>query len=135
MDYTFDENIVSDLYKDAYGFRPRESFWMEWEPASNDEKQIIWDGLCNDLSLELAHEEMIKENSWQNLLLSIRGAFELGAKDQVQALRWLMEAEEFDDHDLMYGPDYFCYHFGIEYSKKKDLPIQEAMDEMKGSVE
>jgi len=36
MKYTFDENIFSDLYKDAYGVRPRgHAFYT----ASNEEKQ------------------------------------------------------------------------------------------------
>jgi hypothetical protein len=41
--YTFNEIEVSDLHKDAYGFRPSESFWTEWQLANNDEKQFIWD--------------------------------------------------------------------------------------------
>lgn len=50
--YTFDENIVSDLYKEAYGIRPSDYFWFDWENASNDEKQEIWNQLC-----EVAHAE------------------------------------------------------------------------------
>ena len=45
--YTFDENIVSDLYKEAYGHRPHEGFWSDWDAASDDRKQRIWDELCD----------------------------------------------------------------------------------------
>ena len=46
--YTFDENILSDLHKDAYGFRPRsEEFWNAWDSADADGKQRIWDGLLD----------------------------------------------------------------------------------------
>ena len=47
--YTFDSNIVSDLHKDAYGFRPREYFWAEWTDADNDGKQRIWDELIEEM--------------------------------------------------------------------------------------
>jgi len=60
----------------------------------------------------------------------IQGTMLLGAKNEVQALKWIMEAEEFDDIDLRYGPSYFCYHFGLSYSAAKELPIQEAMNQM-----
>jgi hypothetical protein len=45
-----------------------------------------------------------------------------------------MQAEEFDDYDLRYGPSYFCYHFGLSYSAEKELPIQEAINEMLAEV-
>ena len=57
--------------------------------------------------------------------------YELGAKSEVQALQCIMEAEEFDDSDLQYGADYFCYHFGLDYTEgKKAFNIQKAMNEM-----
>ena len=55
--YTFDENILSDLHKDAYGFRPRgEEFWADWDAADNDGKQRIWDNLLDDLDRALENE-------------------------------------------------------------------------------
>ena len=36
MKYTFEDNLFSDLHKDAYGFRPRYHRYYE---ASDDEKQ------------------------------------------------------------------------------------------------
>lgn len=45
MNYTFDERSVSDLHKDAFGFRPGEYWWREWQAASMDEKQQLWDDL------------------------------------------------------------------------------------------
>ena len=64
----------------------------------------------------------------------IQGTMLLGAKDEVQALKWIMEAEEFSDYDLQYGPSYFCYHFGLSYSADKELPIQQAINEMLSEV-
>jgi hypothetical protein len=60
----------------------------------------------------------------------IQGIMLLGAKDEVQALKWIMAAEEFSDFDLQYGPSYFCFHFGLSYSAEKEFPIQEAINQM-----
>jgi hypothetical protein len=46
--YTFDENLVSDIHKDAYGFRPRDGFWSRWSNATIDQKQVIWDELLDE---------------------------------------------------------------------------------------
>ena len=128
--YTFDENIVSDLHKDARGFRPTEYFWEEWTQSPDYAKQQIWDSLCRELSETMDRERLAQDMAMMQLHQRIRGTMLLGAKDEVQALKWIMEAEEFDDYDLQYGPSYFCYHFGLSYSAANELPIQEAMNQM-----
>ena len=66
--YTFDENIVSDLHKDAYGFRPRsEEFWADWDAADNYGKQRIWDNLLDDLDRALENEREYHQEAIANL--------------------------------------------------------------------
>ncbi len=48
--YTFDEQILSDLHKDAYGSSPSNGFWRQWSHSTMDEKQDIWDGILFDLN-------------------------------------------------------------------------------------
>jgi hypothetical protein len=132
--YTFDEQIVSDLHKDARGYRPRELWWTYWNNCSNAEKQREWDGLRRELSETMESERHTENMAMIALHQRIQGTMLLGAKNEVQALKWIIEAEEFDDHDLRYGADYFCFHFGISYSTKFELPIQEAINEMLAEV-
>ena len=48
--YTFSEELLSDLHKDARGFRPRsEWFWNNWNTSNDDGKQAIWDNLVEEL--------------------------------------------------------------------------------------
>lgn len=54
MEYTFNEIEVSDLHKDAYGFRPSHDFWREWELSDNDGKQQIWDSMIDSLESDEA---------------------------------------------------------------------------------
>jgi hypothetical protein len=75
--YTFDENILSDLHKDAYGFRPSEIFFREWDLLDDDGKQDLWDQLVNavgDSILEekRQHEMAIFEfESWVQMTMKI----------------------------------------------------------------
>lgn len=132
--YTYDESIVSDLHKDARGYRPREYFWTMWNESSEFDRQAIWDGLLAEHHREMERQRHAEEMAMIAMHQRIQGIMLLGAKDEVQALRWIMEAEEFDDHDMSYGPSYFCYHFGLPYSAEKEFPIQEAMNLMRFEV-
>ena len=56
--YSFDENTLSDLHKDAYGFRPHnDGFWTTWRDADDDGKQAIWDGLVDTMVREQEAEK------------------------------------------------------------------------------
>lgn len=132
--YTFSENTVSDLYKDARGFRPNEYFWEEWSQAPDEIKQEIWDKLCIEVDDEIQQEKKSQATALLNLQTSICENRALGASSDKQALQWIMESEQFDEIDLEYGADYFCFHFGLAYSDKNVLPIQEAINEMLSTV-
>lgn len=132
--YTFDENIVSDLHKDARGYRPTVAWMHAWETSTEDEKQGIWDALCDELEQAIALQELDQARAYAKLLDRILDTMKLGAEDQKTAIKWIIEAEEFDDFDLQYGADYFCYHFGLSYQAKNQLPIQEAINEMLAEV-
>lgn len=45
MTYTYSDREISDLHKDALGYRPDESWWAWWTVATPEEKQIEWDFL------------------------------------------------------------------------------------------
>jgi len=133
--YTFDENIVSDLHKDARGCRPSQG-WMEfWNEISDDSKQKVWDNLIEELNETMDRERKAQAEALLNLQARICETRSLGATSDKEALKWIIEAEEFDETDLQYGADYFCFHFGLSYSDKNLFPIQEAINEMLALVE
>jgi predicted Fe-S protein YdhL (DUF1289 family) len=132
--YTFDEQIVSDLHKDARGSRPSQTWWSIWNRVSDDAKQDIWDALSQELSETMDRERQAEARAALALTERLEKMYELGATSEVQALQWIMEAEEFDDFDLRYGASYFCYHFGLSYSAANEFRIQEAINEMLSEV-
>lgn len=113
--YTFDENIVSDLHKDARGYRPDAYFWEEWTQCGDDTRQAMWDNLL--VELEQAHEREAQEqiaaiNAFE---LEIATALEVGARSREDAVRWILQGMDLDDIDLDYGGSYICYRKGLPY--------------------
>lgn len=94
--YTFDEDLISDLHKDAYGFRPSQSFWAIFAAANADQKQAIWDDLLDTLDATIAREKADEERAIKEFNERISVMMKLGAKDFAQAIRWLHEA--YDTH-------------------------------------
>lgn len=92
MQYTFEDNLFSDLHKDAYGFRPRYHRYYE---ASDDEKQKIWNDLVDYLdqqeadARQLAKEAIIR---WED---RVEDVIKIGAGDRKTALRWITGTEKF----------------------------------------
>jgi len=116
MAYTFDENIVSCLHKDARGFRPGEWWWSEWNNASNDEKQRIWDALGDELAAEMEYERKRQEAAVAAFEADIAKLIEAGAPDRATAIRWFVQSMDLDEIDLWYGGSYICYELDLPYA-------------------
>jgi hypothetical protein len=94
----------------------------------------MWDALNQELSETIDRERKAEARAALALCERLEQMYALGAKSEVQALKWIMEAEEFSDFDLQYGASYFCYHFGLSYNAVNEFRIQEAMNEMLSEV-
>jgi beta-lactamase class D len=113
--YTFDENIVSDLHKDAYGYRPDAYFWEEWNQCGDNTRQAMWDNLL--VELEQAREREAQEQiaSINAFELEIANALDVGARSREDAVRWIVQGLELSDIDMMYGGSYICFLKGLPY--------------------
>ena len=109
--YTFDANIVSDLHKDAHGYRPREWFWAEWHAADNDGKQRIWDVLIDEL-----HEENIRiERAEQAAIADVEKRIQeildmVVGSTRADAIRFLDDA-----YDTRGDISFLEFHLGLPY--------------------
>jgi hypothetical protein len=65
--YTYDEDIVSDLYKEAFGFRPREDFWANWNSYSDEERQVSWNQMIEFAESEADREHLERLAAEQDL--------------------------------------------------------------------
>jgi len=128
--YTFDDNTVSDLFKDVRGFRPSEYFWEEWTQAPADVKQMIWDNLCNELEDTMAAERDAQARALADFGQNIIDNINRGADSIETAIRWILEAEGIGGFDLHYGADYVAWKFGLSYQNPYKDRINAAMLQM-----
>jgi len=96
-----------DMYKDAYGVRPRGIDTTLWTEAQFEAEFVsLSKTIESNYKDQLAQEEVAMhefEMRMQDLLLS-------GAKDREMAMRWVHEAEGSDGDD-----EYLCFLLGLPY--------------------
>ena len=109
--YTFNVDVVSDLHKDVYGFRPSQSFWAEWTHSTDAEKQRIWDDLLISLNAEIERERKAEQRAIAQFELLVAKTIEAGAANRETALRWIMESS-----DCNGDWEFFCFHYGLPYN-------------------
>jgi hypothetical protein len=110
MEYTFDMFTVSDLYKDAYGFRPSREWTMKFNSMSDLDKQNEWNYLCS-VMVESMNEERNSESraydAWMNRINDIKETNGISLSD---AIRWDMQDMECEG-DI----GYYCFQLGVSY--------------------
>ena len=119
--YTYDEAIVSDLHKEAFGFRPSEGFWVNWNCASDDAKQTIWDALLLAQDSRVNDQKAAYEDAKSEYEVRLAEYISIGAKDRATAIRWLVQSLELTETDKWYGAEYICYTLGLPYSMKSEF--------------
>jgi hypothetical protein len=119
--YTFDEDIVSDLHKDAFGFRPSEGFWVNWNCASDDAKQTVWDGLIYALNRAMDEQKAAYDAAKSEYEARLAEYISIGAKDRATAIRWLVQSLELTEDDKWYGAEYICYTLGLPNSMQSEF--------------
>jgi len=126
MKHTFDENTLSDLYKDARGYRPRsESFWASWSEATNDGKQVIWDNLVDEM-VQRGEEEAAREQACvEEFKAQITKVIEAGAGDRATALRWITCSDTFHHSQDV---EHWVYNQGILFTDYGRELVKELID-------
>ena len=96
-----------DMYKDAYGVRPRGIDTSSWS-ESDFEREFF------QLSVTIAEEDRIRkeaeEKAAHDFEMRILSLLQTGATDRDMALRWVHEAEGSDGDD-----EYLCFLVGLPY--------------------
>lgn len=116
--YTFCENTISDLHKDAWGYRPSQGFWVRWEASSDDAKQKIWNDLIDDMVKNDEEEAKIKAENASKLAKRIKEVCKLGASNYRTAIRWILQADELKQDDYYEGGQ-LAWEYNLAYRHKK----------------
>lgn len=112
--YTYDDATVSDLHKDAYGFRPSEDFHNMWAISTPKQKQDVWDSLIVVLNREMIEESNREDEAIAQFEAVITSYMECGKCDRTTAIRWMQDVHETFDKDRD-DVEYFEYLLGIPY--------------------
>lgn len=108
--YTFDENTVSDLHKDAFGFRPCQNWWADWQSMNPIGKQQEWDSLIVSLERRIEEDKADEAYAVEKFVKLVETTIAAGAGDVETAHRWIMEAS-----DCNGDWEYLCWTHGLPY--------------------
>jgi len=108
--YTFDSNVVSDLYKDAHGFRPSSDFWQEWSASNDHQRQEIWDNLVIILKSELQRQHQAEQRAVAEFENRLRQMILTGAGDRTTAIEWMHR-----EYQTQGDAEYLCFRLNLPY--------------------
>jgi hypothetical protein len=96
-----------DMYKDAYGVRPRGIDTTLWTESEFEAEFVsLSKTIESNYKDQLAQEEVAKHD-FEMRMLSL---LQTGAKDREMAMRWIHEAEGSNGDD-----EYLCFLLGLPY--------------------
>ena len=109
--YTFNADILSDLHKDAYGFRPSGDFFREWDLLDNDGKQDLWDML-----VETVADSIQREREYQRMAIAeFEGWVRQTMKIVTDSTREDCIRMLHDAHDTRGDVEYLEHCLGVPY--------------------
>lgn len=116
--YNYSDDLYSDIYKDAHGFRPRGTGWFNLTP---DEKQAEWDWLQECILRNLDEERDAERAAVVAFEGCVSGLMEAGASDRETAVRWLYDGTVGTDGQGDFDVDYFTYLYQLPHGYLKDI--------------
>lgn len=99
--------IFWDMYKDAYGVRPRHIDTTDW---NKDMFLTQFETLGKRIDEDNARMILDQQQAAFDFEMRMQSLQSCGAKDRAMALRWVHEAEGSDGDD-----EYLCYLIGLPY--------------------
>lgn len=96
-----------DMYKDAYGVRPRGIDTSAW---TEEEFEAEFVSLSKTIEVNYQAQLASEEKAMHDFEIRMLDLLMSGAKDRAMALRWIHEAEGSDGDD-----EYLCFLLGLPY--------------------
>lgn len=119
MEFTYDEDTYSDLYKDAYGFRPRGGQYKVWAEMTPEQKQAEWDSLCETLRRRMADEALEQAVCKSSFIEAIRAYKAAGITDPASIMAAMHDVNKTEGDN-----EYLEYHYGLPYGWLKSSEFQ-----------
>lgn len=119
--YTYDEQLLSDLHKNAFGFRPTPAFYEDWKRSNEEGRQAIWDFICVESRRAVEREQEEIKLSVENFESSIQKLIEAGAKNRSEAISWIIKSLGDEEAYRVYGGGWVCYELNLPYNMAAEI--------------
>ena len=96
-----------DMYKDAYGVRPRGIDTSSWSETDFETEFV---SLAKTIDANYAEQVVAEERATIDFEMRVQSLMTSGAKDYEMAIRWVHEAEGSNGDD-----EYLCFLVGLPY--------------------
>ena len=106
----FSETMISDMYKEANGFRPKH--YKEW--FTQAELEAEYEYLEQEIQYAMKRERYAEKEAIKAFKKLIKETIEYGAGDRETAIRWLVQGEGLDYTDAE-DLKYFFWGHGLSY--------------------
>ena len=110
------ESIFWDMYKDAYGFRPRGISTHLWDEAKFNRE---FDFLQSEITKNEQERKIAEHEAAHAFEMRVQSVMACGAKDRAMALRWIHEAEGTNGDD-----EFLCWTLGLPYRYFAQVEVQ-----------
>jgi hypothetical protein len=114
----FDTSLLSDLHKDAYGFRPSPDTWTAWKQMSTEELNADIDYM-----IELLEQNSKEEERQEFLAVTAFEAYVKQTMSICNVNRATAIQYDMDAHDVMGDVGYYEYHWGLPYGYINQVQI------------
>ena len=101
------QSIFWDMYKDAYGVRPRGISTHLWDEAKFNRE---FDFLQSEITKNEQERKIAEHEACHAFEMRMLSVLACGAKDRAMALRWIHEAEGTHGDD-----EFLCWTLGLPY--------------------
>lgn len=119
--YTYEDNLISDLYKDAYGYRPDQWWMMLWSGQTPGWKQMEWDRLCDVMNESIEMEKQMEKVSLDEFKKTLRATMKTTGTNWKRALSFLAQAEDIDIEANSQEFSHFLWRHGIGYEDRNKI--------------
>ena len=112
--FTYSDDIISDLHKDAYGFRPSQFFMNNWAEYTPAEKQNCWDMLCEEMERSMKEQAAAEAAALVEFRKALATAMKFCDVKWNKALEYLADEADIsieNEQDF----DFFLWKQGLGY--------------------
>ena len=118
--FTYSDDIISDLHKDAYGFRPSQRFFDDWAEYTPAEKQECWDMLCEEMERSMKEQAAAEAAALVEFRKAVAAVVKYCDVKWTRALEYLADEADIsieNEQDF----DFFLWKQGLGYEDRAKI--------------